>query len=215
MSGTVKKRKYIPITGVHSKLPAEPDRALLAFHSLMGCDTLSFARHSKTTVYRTFKEHHNLINSLGDGTLTDYKVKSAEKFICKLYKVPDSVEDADEARSVLFRMVTSPEVLPPTRDVLKFHILRAHYPALWKMTLIPNPAIPAPHHFGWKGEQNSTIPILTSQNAIPQKCFEIVSCQCQKECQTMCGKCTKARLQCTGACKCSDVQEDSSCINHN
>ena len=33
---------------------------------------------------------------LGDGTLTDGKVKSAERFICKLYKVPDSVDAADE-----------------------------------------------------------------------------------------------------------------------
>ena len=51
---------------------------------------------------RTLENHsiqkapHNLINSLGDGTLTDDKVKSAERFICKLYKVPDSVDVADE-----------------------------------------------------------------------------------------------------------------------
>ena len=76
---------------VHSKLPAESDRALLASHLLTGCDTSDFAGHSKTTAYRTLKEHHNLISSLGDGKLTDDKVKSAERFICKLCKVPDSV----------------------------------------------------------------------------------------------------------------------------
>ena len=69
--------------------------------------------------------HHNLINSLGDGTLTDDKVKSAERFIWKLYKVPDSVDPADE-----FGKATSPEVLLPASDALKFHILGAHYQAL-------------------------------------------------------------------------------------
>ena len=216
-SGTAKKRKYIPVKDVHSKLPPESDRALLAFHALTGCDTTSyFTGHSKTTAYWIFKEHHNLINSIGDGTLTDDKVKRAERFICKLYKVPDSVEDADEARFVLFSKANSPEVLPPTSDALKFHILRAHYQALiWKMAYIPNPTIPAPDQYGWKREQNSVIPILMSRNAIPQECLELVSCQCQKGCQTMRCKCRKARLQCTGACKCSDLHEDSPCINRN
>ena len=215
-SGTAKKRKYIPVKDVHSKLPPESDRALLAFHALTGCDTSYFTGHSKTTAYRIFKEHHNLINSIGDGTLTDDKVKRAERFICKLYKVPDSVEDADKARFVLFSKANSPEVLPPTSDALKFHILRAHYQALiWKMAYIPNPTIPAPDQYGWKREQNSVTPILMSRNAIPQECLELVSCQCQKGCQTMQCKCRKARLQCTGACKCSDLHEDSPCINRN
>lgn len=57
---------------------------------------------------------------------TDDKAKRAERFICKLYKVPDSIKDTDEARSVLFKKATKPEVLPPTSDGLKFYILRAH-----------------------------------------------------------------------------------------
>lgn len=67
-SGTAKKRKYIPIKDVHSKLPAEAHEALLAFNSLTECDTTSyFAGHSKATAYRLFKEHHKLLGSLVDG----------------------------------------------------------------------------------------------------------------------------------------------------
>ena len=59
--------------------------------------------------------------------------------------MPDSVHDADKARSVLFKKATRPIVLPPPSDALKFYILRAHYQALiWKMAHIPQTTIPAP-----------------------------------------------------------------------
>ena len=119
-------------------------------------------------------------------------------------------------RSVLFGKATSPEVLLPASDALKFHILGAHYQALLqKMAYIPNLTKPAPNKYGWKREQNSMIPIFASRNAIPHECLELVSRQCQKGYQTMWCKCIKARLQGTGACKCSDLQEDSPCINQN
>jgi len=115
------------------------------------------------------------------------------------------MKDADEARSVLFRRATRPEVLPPTSDALKFHISRAHYQALiWKMAYIPKPMIMAPDQYGWKEAQNSVIPVLPSPNTIPQECLELVSCQCQKGCRTMRCMCRKAKLQCTAVCKCSD-----------
>ena len=79
-------------------------------------------------------------------------------------------------RSVLFGKATSPEVLLPTSDTLKFHILGTHYQALiYKMAYIPNLTIPAPNQYGWKREQNSMIPIFASRNAIPQECLELVS----------------------------------------
>ena len=85
----------IPIKDVHSKVPAESDRPLLASHLSTGCDTTSYFAGTLEN-HSVQNAHHNLINSLGDGTLTDDKVKSAERFICKLYKVPDSVDAADE-----------------------------------------------------------------------------------------------------------------------
>ena len=68
------------------------------------------------------------------------------------------------------------------------------------MVYIPNLTIPAPNQIGWKREQISMIPIFVSRNAIPQECLELVPCQCQKGCQTMCCKCRNTRLQGTGAC---------------
>ena len=60
-SGTAKKRKYFPIKDVYSKLPLELESALVAFHSLSGCDTtFYFAGHSKTTAYRTFRVNYKL-----------------------------------------------------------------------------------------------------------------------------------------------------------
>jgi hypothetical protein len=215
-AGTAKKRKYIPIKEVHSKLPPGSDEALLAFHALTGSDTTSFvAGHSKQTAYKVFQEHHHLLIGLGDGEPTDEKVKSAESFICRLYKVPAIIESADQARSILFAKASTPEALPPTSDALKFHILRAHYQAIvWKQAHIPKPDIPAPDQYGWKRDQGQLIPVLMSKQAIPQECMELVSCQCSKGCRTMCCKCRKTRLQCTSACKCSDSEGDIACINY-
>lgn len=58
-------------------------------------------------------------------------IKSAERFICKLYKVPDCVVSADQARSFLFAKESTPETLPPTSGALKSiyerHTIRQEY----------------------------------------------------------------------------------------
>ena len=57
------------------------------------------------------------------------------------------------------------------------------------------------------------IPIFASRNAIPRECLELMSCQCQGISNNVLQVQKKTRLQGTGACKCSDLQEDSPCIN--
>ena len=48
MSGTSRKRRYIPIDDVFNKLPRGSATSLLAFHALTGHDTTSYiANHTK------------------------------------------------------------------------------------------------------------------------------------------------------------------------
>lgn len=48
LSGTTKKRRYIPIDAVFNNLPRDSATTLLPFHALTGCDTTSYiANHTK------------------------------------------------------------------------------------------------------------------------------------------------------------------------
>ena len=77
--------------------------------------------------------------------------------------MPGNVENADEARCVLFKKTTSPDVLPPTSDALKYHILRAHYQALiWNLAYHPTPNIPELYQYGWKKKEKSLTPKWTT-----------------------------------------------------
>ena len=82
---------------------------------------------------------------------TENAFKSAEKFVCRLYKLPDDVDTCNKARAILFCNGHSQEALPPTSDVVKLHIKRAHYQAfIWKQANISTPIIlPQASETGW------------------------------------------------------------------
>ncbi len=139
MAGTSKARKFIPVGTVCNSLPNDLVGNLLAFHALTGCDTTSYmANHSKQTSWTLFKEHYALLNGLGVGDITKETIQSVESFVCKIYKVPQTAS-VDTARHVLFLKGGKPEVLPPTKDSLKFHAMRTHYQALlWRAPTCPH-----------------------------------------------------------------------------
>jgi len=88
MSLTGTKRKYFNIRAIYENLPAGPVSPLLPFHALMGCDTTSFiCNHSKKSAWEVFVKHHALRSSLGEGELTEEKMKEVEEFVCKMYKL--------------------------------------------------------------------------------------------------------------------------------
>ena len=116
MSGRATKRKYFNIRAIYENLPAGSVSALLAFHVLTGCDTTSFiCKHSKKSAWKVFLKHHALLSSLGEGELTEEKMKEVEEFVCKMYKL-DSIGSVDEAQAILFSKKGKPEALPPTSD---------------------------------------------------------------------------------------------------
>ena len=60
-TGTSKLLKCIPVHQICFLLPASQKKALLAFHELTGCDSVSqFAGHGKKTQWKIFKEHYEL-----------------------------------------------------------------------------------------------------------------------------------------------------------
>ena len=105
-AGTAKKRIYIPIHTIVDQMLDGPTvlGTILAFHALTGSDTTSYiSGHSKKTAWMVFQEHHELLQNLGKGELTDEIDKDAEHFVCRVYKV-QNVNTVDEARPRLHQV---------------------------------------------------------------------------------------------------------------
>jgi hypothetical protein len=210
MAGTSKKPKWIPVNEVHTKLPEGSEQCLLQFHALTGCDTTSYlSGHTKKKAYKTFKDFFQL----GEGEITADIYKGAETFLCRLYN--QSVDSADRARLILFPKARGPELLPPTSDAFRYHVMRVHYQTMvWKQANGPNPLLPEAHNMGWKLENGTLSPILMSLHPIPEACLEMVSCQRSSGCRNLRCKCRKSTLPCTGLCGCDRFSVKTPCINY-
>jgi len=216
MSGTSKKRRYIPIEAVFTNLPKESVPALLPFHALMGCDTTSYiANHTKRSSWEVFKDHNKLLENLGIGELTDVTIKASEAFVCRIYNV-HKTDSVDDARHILFCKTTKPEALPPTSDALRFHLMRVYYQTMiWRNAHCATPELPSPVQMGWMKNTDSGLqPILMSLSPIPESCLEMISCACRKQCQTRRCKCRKSALRCTSMCTCQQQNDEQKhCMN--
>ncbi len=176
MTGTLKKKKFIPVRTISETLSLEVTKSLLAFHALTGSDTTSYiAGHTKTSAWNVSQENHALLEKLGTGELNENVIRSVEAFVCKLYKVPTT--SVDQARCTLFAKYNAPEQLPPTRDALMLHVKCAHYQTLvWKQAHIGKPALPSPELLGWKKSDEGLVPELMLLNPVPSVCLEMITC---------------------------------------
>ena len=123
-----------------------------------------------------FQQHNTDLVGLGKTPLTDHIVMSTEKFICKMYGVPE-VDTCNKARVKLFCIGRAHETLPPTSDATKFHIIRAQYQAsVWHQAHLPCPDLLPVTEMGWMHLDGKLVPQLLSLPLIPKSCREITSC---------------------------------------
>lgn len=204
--GTNKAPKYIPIHDLCQCIPAAQVQTLLAFHAITGCDSVShIARHGKRSAFKVFEVHHKLLKQLGKGELSANTIQAAEKFLCRLYKLPN-VESCDKARVMLFCKGHLQEALPPTSDAAHFHIKRSHYQTMvWKQANVTIQQLPLVTDMGWKYISDQLRPEFMSLTPIPQACCEIVSCGCTTGCLNRRCSCKKSSMTCTEACKCNEL----------
>jgi len=148
-------------------------------------------------------ESDTLLSSLGEGELSEEKVREVEEFVCKMFKL-DSIGSVDEAGAILFSKKGKPEALPPTSDALSLHIKRVRYQAIvWKQAHCPEHHLPDPETLGWKKiADNKLQTLLMTQVLIPKACQEIISCSCSTGCSNLRCSCRKAKLFCTTVCGC-------------
>ena len=150
-----------------------------------------FSGHGKKTAWAVFKQHHTDLIGLGKGSLTEHIATSTEKFICKIYGVPE-VDTCNKARVKLFCISHTQETLPPTSDAAKFHIMRSNYQAsVWNQAHSPCPDLPPVSEMGWMRLYGRLVPWLLSLLPIPKSCREISSFGCTKWCLSQRCSCRK------------------------
>jgi len=126
-----------------------------------------------------------------------------------VYNPSEDTNDVQSLRCTQFRKgAGKPENLPPTRDALRHHILRANYQAfIWRTSNVANQQIPCPTTSGWTLSQTSLTPILMTQDGLSADCVAATTCRCKEggpHCRTGHCLCQKSRLRCTRACLCGD-----------
>jgi len=208
---SAKKRKFIPVHAIveHLQMNREVLKILRCFHALTGSDTTSYlAGHSKKTCWEVFKVHHNLLRGIGNiPVLTDQTIKDAEEFVCKIYGAA-AASSTNEVRVSMFVKGVTNDKLPPTSDALLYHIKRSHYQALvWRQAHVQYPVLPPPETMGWKMEENSLIPELSSLPPVPKACEELTSCTCSTGCRTKLCSCKKTKIPCIASCICKTSGE--------
>ena len=203
-AGTAKKRKFIQVHGIVEHLQMNPEvlEILPCFHALTGSDTTSYlAGHSKKTCWEVFKVHHDLLRGLENSpVLSNQTIKDAEKFVCKVYGAANA-SSTNEVRVSMFVKEVTNDKLPPTSDALLYYIKRSHYRALvWRQGHVQQPVLPPPETMGWKMEETSLIPELSSLPPVPKACEELISCTCSTGCRTRLCSCKKAKIPCIASC---------------
>ena len=93
-----------------------------------------------------------------------------EEFVVRVYSSKlEGVTTVNRARYELFTYAGQDfDHLPPTKNALDFHTLRAAYIAghVWGQALVPAPTLPSPSLWGYEMRDNSWKPVWTTMSTI-------------------------------------------------
>ena len=202
---TMGNKQYLNAGALATKLGPDICNSLLVFHSLTGCDTVSFLYGiGKPIAIKTLLENPGLLQGISSlQQLSDEALANMELFVCKLYG-NKSLHTTDGLRETMLLSSSKPELMPPTSNALRFHMQRAFYQArIWQCANIALPEIPIPTSpgAGWSEDDGKLQPILMTKDPIPKAIRVIIAClSCSTGCNTARCKCFKAELFCTRLC---------------
>ncbi len=130
--------------------------------------------------------------------------KRLQAFTCKLYSAPTSTEDVNTARYQLFcarRGELESSQLPPCKDCLLMHAMRANYQAgIWRGSLQQHPEVPSPVEHGW-ARNNGQLTFKWMQGSpAPEAVLQLLSCKCSRKCKLPECQCMSNGLKCTNMC---------------
>ena len=91
----------------------------------------------------------------------------------------------------------TPERLPPTSPATRFHSQRVYFQI---MVWMGKANEMNPTKWGWKQENDQLIPVMTQNNAAPEKLLKIIHCNCSGGCKSPRCSCRRYELPCTAVC---------------
>ncbi|XP_065193404.1 uncharacterized protein LOC135825157 [Sycon ciliatum] len=208
-TGSAKKPELVDISALSAKLGPAASEALIGLHAFTGCDSVSaFSGKGKKAALELIKKdcaQAEAMAELGKSFNVDERLQGlCEVFLARLYGCA-SLSNINDVRFELLRNNSStPQNMPPSRDALRKHVLRANYQAVvWRLALQPSPEIPSPDGNGWRvSDQGGLSIVWMEQQAAPQDILKLVSCKCQTGCSTRRCSCRSQTLSCTDICQC-------------
>jgi len=207
--GVGKHVRLIPIHSLAGQLGPAKCKALLLFHAITGCDTVScFFGRGKKSAWEAWNLYPEVTDAFTTLLLSETEIQDKiailERFIIIMYDRTSECTNLDAARKHLFTKKSKLlESLPPTSDAFMQHVKRAVYQAriCWSQCLEKNPVQPDPSDWGWVQDGSTWSPFWASLPEISQTSRELLHCACKKGCTARC-KCVRANLQCTALCQC-------------
>ena len=129
-----------------------------------------------------------------------------QEFVCRLYASSSSISEVNELRYQLFcarKGQVKYSQLPPCKDCLYMHVLRANYQAaIWRRCLESKPMVPDPKGCGWTTDDNGNLVIEWMHGSpAPDTVLQMISCKYVRACKPPDCTCLVTQLKCTTMCK--------------
>ena len=205
-STSKKEERLLNITAMRACLGGEFSNTLLGVHAFSGRDTVSCRVRKKTWIKLLTRDTQVLdcFVNFGDSFSFDEAVMAeVEKGVCKLYGCK-SASNVNAARHTLFRSsALIGRQLPPTRDALRLHIMRAWYQVtIWKKALEPLDEAPDPTSFGRHKEGDGLIPVWMTDDNLSENLAALTRCSCKTGCTRSACSCVASGVSCSSLCGC-------------
>ena len=147
--------RTVNIQEIRQQLGESTTNALIGLHALTGCDSI-FGLYGKgkikaATLMYKHQEYQTTLGNLGiEKTITNDLLEGIEMLVCHLYG-QQNCKDVNAARYNAFLLgATAEQQLPPTKDALTKHVMRANYQAaIWRRSLDQDQYMPNPDGYGW------------------------------------------------------------------
>ena len=210
-SGTLNRTRYIDVCRLAKTLGDDMCKALLALHAFTGCDTVScFAGRGKLVPLKilkgntTFQQCFMLLGENWD--ISPDIFEKIQEFVCRIYISTSAVSNVNELRYQLFcakRGDIDSSQLPPCRDCLYVHTLRANFQAgIWRRCLEGQANIPDPKNCGWTSDDGGNLSIEWMRGSpAPDAVLQMLSCKCTRVCKLPDCVCLVNQMKCTYMCK--------------
>ena len=219
--GTKNRTRFIDITKLNNTIGDSTCKSLVGLHAFTCCDTVSaFSCRGKLIGLRQMKKDSSFLDGFSQpGQTWDVSqslFETIEHFTWHMYSAAATTSNINKLGYKLFcskRGEIELSQLPPCKDCLYMHILRANFQAaVWRRCLESQLHIPNPVRRGWKKDQDGTLAIEWMRiSPDPDVIIELLSCKCPRECKLAICTCLHHGLVCTDMCKlqtCSNQRQE-------